>query len=1091
MQNTIRALLFTSLLFCFLQVPGQGVRINEIMSSNASTLADEEGDYSDWIELYNAGDVAVDLGGWGLSDNSGNPFKWVFPNVVLAPRQYMLVWASGKDYRPVPGEWVNGIRREVYPGISGTTVEALTSHASYPSKPGTRQLIKQYFEAPVDEANDYGQRMHGYIQAPATGSYIFYLSSDDNGKLWISNDISIDNLHLIAEVPSWTLPREWDKYPEQRSAPITLLKGRYYYIRALAKEGTGGDNLAVGWDRPDGTSELPISGTHVFWKEGELHTNFSISAGGEILTLTNPQGVKVSEMPPMALKTDISLGFSGTMELRYFTQPTPGRENSTPGYQEILDPPVFSHQGGFYGQPFDLALSATSAGATIVYTLDGSHPSKDNLAGMSYQYKNQYRQDPGSTAGPFLSRSFRSNLYTTPLRITDRSGEANQISQISSTYNSSPWYAPSTLIPKAVVVKARSEKEGALSSEEVSHTFFVRNGGVNPHSLPVISLSAQENDLFDFYHGIYVAGSDFENWRSANPNTTADGGVPANYHRSGDEYEFQGSIEFFDVAGNRHLGQNMGYRIHGNWSNAHPFKSLRIYARKEYGRSTLDYPFFKSRDYTSYKRIILRNSGNDISYTLFRDAAMHEMVSHMNFETQAYQPSVLFINGEYWGIHNIRERVDKYFLSAKFGVNEDQLDILESNMTVDEGDNKHYAETINYITRNGVRTQEGYDWVNRRIDTGSFTDYMIAQIFMVNTDWPGNNIKYWRLQTSDYLPDAGAGRDGRWRWILYDTDFSFGIYHPEEYTYDMMYFTTQTDGPGWPNPPWSTLLFRKLLENEKFRTGFINRFCDQLNTAFQPEVVLGIIQGMKSAIEPEMTRQVQRWKIPSSLSSWNNYVTVMENFASRRPAYARNNLRIFFSLSSEYLLTVDISGKEEGHVVVNTIPLTADTRGVRADPYPWQGMYFRYLPLRLAAVPAPGFTFVRWESGTQTFSDSILEVRPEGDQYYTAIFREKGTTGVDDPAVSTEDSQGLRGEVYPNPFSAMATLRLNPGRSGEVSVVLTDLQGRSIQQVYRGYVPSGSFTCPIDGTGLAPGIYFLVGETPSGVFRQKVVRIQP
>ncbi|RXF56879.1 hypothetical protein EG867_16410, partial [Enterococcus faecalis] len=194
-------------------------------------------------------------------------------------------------------------------------------------------------------------------------------------------------------------------------------------------------------------------------------------------------------------------------------------------------------------------------------------------------------------------------------------------------------------------------------------------------------------------------------------------------------------------------------------------------------------------------------------------------------------------NGEYWGIHNLRERVDKYFLSAKFGVNEEQLDILEGNMAVDEGDNSHYAAMMDYLLANGAGEATHYNRVKEMMDMESYRDYMISEIFMANTDWPGNNIKYWRLQTPEYLPEAGPGRDGRWRWILFDADFSFGIYRPEEYSLDMMRFTTRADGPDWPNPPWSTLLFRKLLENEEFKTGFIIRFCDQLNTAFLPGVV--------------------------------------------------------------------------------------------------------------------------------------------------------------------------------------------------------------------------------------------------------------
>ncbi len=884
------------------------------MSSNATTLADEEGDYSDWIELYNAGNADVSLAGWGLSDNPGNPYKWVFPPVTLRAGKYMLVWASGKNLRPSAGEWVNGIRREVYPGITGTTVMALTQHSTYPQQPGVRQLIKNYFEAPVNESNNFGQRMHGYLKAPVSGSFTFYLSSDDNGQLWLSSDTTAAGLRLIAEVPSWTTSREWTKYPGQRSAPVTLEKGKYYYIMALAKEGTGGDNLAAGWEWPDGTAELPIRGEHLFWTEGELHTGFSISSEGETLVLTNPQGVKVSEMAAVTLPSGLSWGIipGGGTEWAYFDRPTPGEANTTPRYSEILSPPQFSHSGGFYGTPFDLKLTSSQEGVTIVYTTDGSLPAAENLGGHSYSYKNQYRKDPGSTAGPFLYRSYRSYTYTIPLRITERSGEANQISRISSTYDQDPWYLPSDPIEKAVVVKARALKAGALSSDVVSHTFFVRNGGINPYPLPVISLSAQEDDLFDFNHGIYVAGSDFENWRTSNPSGKADGGVPANYHREGDDWEFPAHIELFDASGNRFLGQQVGFRIHGNWSNSNPFKSLRIYARNEYGKQYLDYPFFNSRSYQAYKRIILRNSGNDIWYTLFRDAAMQEMVSHLNFETQAYQPSVLFINGEYWGIHNIRERVDKYFLSAKFDVNEEQLDILEGNSVVDEGENQHYAEMLDYISRNGVRGEADYEWVKSRMDTESFMDYMISQIFIVNTDWPGNNIKYWRLQTPEYLPSAGHGKDGRWRWIMFDADYSFGIYRPEEYSYDMMYFTTRTDGPDWPNPPWSTFLFRKMLENANFRTAFIVRFCDQLNTAFLPEVVNGLIDRMKAAIEPEMTRQIKRWKIPSSVSTWNNNIALMQYFAGQRPGYSRIHLRNHFGLSGNYTLTVNVSGEAAG-----------------------------------------------------------------------------------------------------------------------------------------------------------------------------------
>lgn len=1091
MQKALFSLWWLMLLFPLMESRGQEVRINEVMSSNASTLADEEGDFSDWIELYNSGNQGVSLEGWGLSDSPGKPFKWVFPEVFLPAGEYLLVWCSGKDYRPVPGMWTNGIRREVYPGIFGTAVSALTGHPSYPGEPAGCQLLKGKFEAPADEFNNFGQRMHGFLKAPVTGTFTFYLASDDNGELWISSDTTRAGLRLIAQVPEWTHQGEYDKYPSQKSAPVFLEEGKMYYLMALAKDGTGGDHLSVGWEWPDGTLERPMQGKHLFWTGGELHTGFSISAEGESLLLTSPEGKSVSVMAPVALTSGISWGVAGDGTLAYFDQPTPGGANSAFSYAEILAPPGFSHPGGFYDKPFDLSLSPSHEGVSIVYTLDGSLPSVENLSGTSYPYLNQYRKEPGSKAGQLLYRTYRSFEYAQPVHVTERSGEANQISRISTTYDASPWYLPSAPVEKAVVVRARSFRDGALPSPVVSHTYFVRSGGAPPNPLPVISLSVQEDAFFDFEKGIYVAGSDFENWRSANPQGIADGGISANYHRSGDEWEVPAHIELFDSTGSRWLGQNVGVRIHGNWSNANPFKSLRIYARNEYGKSTLDYPFFESRPYQSYKRIILRNSGNDIWYTLFRDAALQEMVSHMQFETQAFQPSVLYLNGEYWGIHNLRERVDKYFLSAKFGVNEEQLDILEGNMAVDEGDNSHYAAMMDYLLANGAGEATHYNRVKEMMDMESYRDYMISEIFMANTDWPGNNIKYWRLQTPEYLPEAGPGRDGRWRWILFDADFSFGIYRPEEYSLDMMRFTTRADGPDWPNPPWSTLLFRKLLENEEFKTGFIIRFCDQLNTAFLPGVVHGIIDGMQAAIEPEMERQMGRWKIPSSLNSWYNNITLMKNFAGKRPAYARSHLQSYFGLASDYRLTVSISGPGEGHVVVNTIPLTGATRGVPENPYPWQGRYFRKMPLRLEAVPAPGYRFVRWESGNTHSENPILTLNPAGDTYMKAVFREEEVTAVREPVIQDVQANGLQGELFPNPFAESATFRLTSNQCGEGTIFLADLQGRKVQQIYRGFLPAGSFSCQVDGSRLAPGIYFLVCETPGALFHQKVVRIKP
>ena len=161
---------------------------------------------------------------------------------------------------------VNGdsILREVYQGIGGNTISDLTNATIFPDHPTLTNLVTDFFEAPTDWDDNYGTRMHGYISPPLSGNYTFWIATDDNGSLYLSTDEDPAHIHLIASVSSWTSSRQWDAYPEQKSVPIALESGKNYYILALQKEGGGGDNLAVQWQRPDGVTEGPIPATYLY-----------------------------------------------------------------------------------------------------------------------------------------------------------------------------------------------------------------------------------------------------------------------------------------------------------------------------------------------------------------------------------------------------------------------------------------------------------------------------------------------------------------------------------------------------------------------------------------------------------------------------------------------------------------------------------------------------------------------------------------------------------------------------------------------------------------------------------------------------------
>lgn len=744
------------------------------------------------------------------------------------------------------------------------------------------------------------------------------------------------------------------------------------------------------WLIPD--VSLAAGGHLLIWASGKdravpgtaLHANFSIKADGEVIILTGPGGEVIDQISPIHIPTDKSYGRSpnGSSTFTFFSQPSPGSANDETGYESILANPTFSHEGGFYSSAFNLTISSGDSEATIIYTLDGSEPDPENTAGTSYTYKNQYAEHSGNSTGELISSSFNSAEYSSPLWIGQGSQEENHLSHISSTFHRNPYYFPEDPVSKGTVVKAMAIKPGALPSEVVTNSFFV-----NPdkrYSLPVVSISMQEDHLFDYEKGIYLAGKDFDDWRSNN-HGNADGGTPANYHRRGEEAEYPAHIEVFEGLQGRVLSQNIGLRMHGGWSRSHPAKSLRLYARNEYGDTHMRHSFFPDQPFSAYKRLILRNSGNDWGITLFRDAALQAMVSHMSFDTQASRPAVLFLNGEYWGIQTFRERFDKYYLERTYGVDPENIDLFTGNMWADQGDNHHYKETIAYIEENGLSGEEHYSYLKTRIDVENFMDYQLSQIFMGNTDWPGNNIKAWRTRTTEYQEGAAAGKDGRWRWLMYDTDFGFGIYNKEAYTEDILSFATDPNGPDWPNPSWSTFLLRKLLENNTFRNDFINRFSDQLNTAFRPDIVKAKINSMMQEIEPEMAEHIQRWKSPENLSRWQENVNVMLNFADQRPAYQRTHLRDYFELGDDYQLQVAVSDARHGFIKVNSLALRQGTVGLPEEIYPWTGNYFQGTTLTLEAIPAPGYVFVGWEGSSSSASEKLV-LDPGGNLSLTAVF---------------------------------------------------------------------------------------------------------
>ncbi len=181
---------------------------------------------------------------------------WVRPLLWMV----CLVWYGSSVVVPVQA---GSILREVYSRIGGNSISDLLSSPNFPNSPSSTSELTEFFEAPTDVAEAYGQRVHGYVVPPVTGNYTFWIATDDGGLLNLSTDTDPANKKAIARVDGWTGPRQWEVEPNQQSAAIRLEAGKPYYVEALMKEGGGGDNLAVRWLRPDGKDEGPIPATYL------------------------------------------------------------------------------------------------------------------------------------------------------------------------------------------------------------------------------------------------------------------------------------------------------------------------------------------------------------------------------------------------------------------------------------------------------------------------------------------------------------------------------------------------------------------------------------------------------------------------------------------------------------------------------------------------------------------------------------------------------------------------------------------------------------------------------------------------------------
>ncbi|AWV97069.1 CotH kinase family protein [Arcticibacterium luteifluviistationis] len=719
---------------------------------------------------------------------------------------------------------------------------------------------------------------------------------------------------------------------------------------------------------------IPSQGYVILWASGDVerggnHLDFKLSSDGEKLILTAPNGLTVVDSLSFGIQnTDISYGrkYDGSDTLVYFI-PSSFNFNNVPSfsYEDYLAPPIFSQPSGTYANQFTLNLNTLEAGAAIYYTLDGSDPDTNNVNGKTFFYKNDY---PSS----LIEDSVNTYAYNTPILIKDNTGQRNRVSGKLSSYPYSPSYLPSYQVQKGSVVKAMVVKRNALSSPIITQTYFV--GSSFDHEFPIVSVTVDEDRLFDHNNGIYPAGSFFE---YAYPNGIDDYSPGAkfctvgNYSFKGDEYKLPGSIEYFDN-GLSLFNKRIELSNHGGCSRSAPRKTMRLYFEDDEELSVFD-----EAPNRLHKRILLRNSGNDWDGLLYRDAYYQDLVRAMSFGKQETKPTVVYLNSEYWGVMNFRDRMDKHYLKNVYEVDEDVVDIISysNGLELEEGDLDTYNALLSFLNNNDFLIEANYDSLKNLIDEDSFIDYQIAEVFSGNGDWLINNTKIWRSKAHD----SGNGySDGRWRWLMYDMDYTM-----DRADYDhLQHYALRPDAV-------ESLLFRKLKRSPAFVDKFVNRFADLLNSTFKSEHTLSLLSQWEAKYLLEIEQHIERWKNPSSLQVRQAAFNEVSDYLSNRVEYQFGHISDNFSLLQRFNVTLDVDSLSNGFIQVNSLMVNEELDGVSLAVFPWTGKYFRNVPIVLKAIPRLGFKFKHWlKNGSVSSTSDSITVSLSSHESYKAIFDE-------------------------------------------------------------------------------------------------------
>jgi len=909
-------LLFIVLIWLIVRTPiitkyqNQGeLVISEVMASNKTTIKDLNGKYSDYIEIYNGYDHDLDLTGYYLSDDFFDTKKWMFPdNTIIGKNSYLLVYASGNSNTTNElhtnfkldrvGEVITlsnqdgkALSRLYYLETLDDTSYGLIDEKYvyfYNGTPGEHNSVDYEIEPISRKENNLSLLITEYMTNNIS-SYQSKLNTYDN-VIEIYNDeaydVDLSGYYLTNNSSDLT------KYifPEQ-----TVIKAKSYLLVV-----TSGKNQVI---------------------NGEIHTNFELSNNDGVIILSDPHRSMIAKIIITSLETNLSYGlYEDTWH--YYNYPSLGKVNTDNYLNDLvynkdliinevstLNPEAIEirnltdrdinlknyslgDKSGYVMKFPNIKIKAN--GYLVVYGSDkysyknnkissGFHINnstevlylyKDNLiidefivgklssgisTGINSDGKKVYYQN--LTFNKVNSQ--KSYLGYAPLPNYNNNGgyvakgetitlttcnECTIYYTLDGSWpsNKSTKYLEPITINKTTVLKTIVYQDGYLPSEITSRTYFVGR----KHELPVISISTNQTSLNDLLVNYFA------------------------------EQEKKISFEYYEQDGTLGVSFIGGTKLTGADSRKRAQKSMAIYLRKEYGLQEVSYPFFKDSDTVTYSSFTLRNSGEDPFGIRIQDTVLtYALKDQMDIDLQDYRAVVVYLNGEYYGLYNLREKLNGDYLKSNYNLDKGEYDLIKYT-TATSGSTNNYNKLVNYIRTHDPTNTKVYEYIKSQLDIQELCNYLIVESYYGNTDQ--GNIRYWK------------STEGKWRFMLYDLDWSLW-----NTNLSMNYPVLNTKSPAVTNLYSVYDITRRLYKNSEFKDLYLSTLAYHLEHTFNPTRMKSIVDELANEIVTEMPYHIKRW--PNLYSSMNNWEKNVNNFKKKltnRYNYVIENIKTEFKLTN-------------------------------------------------------------------------------------------------------------------------------------------------------------------------------------------------